>query len=256
MMRMDTVPVNSHISDEWRAKVQTYLTSQGLPASGPPRNPEASQEIFFMLHGEDDCCTDDIDYLDFYEAVARIYDESCFNPQLQMNIMALCATMIETFNPATVLEAGCTSGITTAFLAEQFPYISFVASDYSQEMIAVTDERIAKRGIGNIRTILAEHKELPNRIESQSVDMIIAEGSAPAPYETEEFVKFAESVLARIMAPNGIFISLSPPIQFDAPGLAEELKKIGFLPEGNIELVQHQEERLPPALLLMIRKKT
>lgn len=255
MQPMKSMPANSHISQEWRNKVQTYLTSQGLPASGQPRNPEASREIFFRLHGGDNCCDGDVDYLDFYDAVARIYDESCFNPQLQVNSMALCAAMIEMFEPRTVLEAGCTSGIATVFFAEQFPHTSFIGSDYSREMIAVTDERIAKKGIGNARTICTEHKKLPDHIENESIDLIIAEGSAPAPYETEMFMAFVGSVLVPIMAPDGIFICLSPPVRFDAACLAKELKKFAFQLERDIELVRHEEERLPPAVLLVLQKK-
>lgn len=254
MVHMNSMPSDAHVSDEWRERVQAYLISQGLGASGPPKNPEASQEIFFMLHGEDDCHTDDIDYLGFYDAVSRIYDESCFNPQLQVNSIALCAAMIETFEPRRVLEAGCTSGIATVFFAKQFPHISFLASDYSSGMIAVTEERIVKTRVSNARTIFAEHAELQIHVVPQSVDMVIADGSVPAPFEIEKFVAFVESVMAPIMMPGGIFISLSLPVSFDVKDLAKELKKTSYKVERDLELIRHGEKRLPPTLLLVLRK--
>lgn len=238
----------------WQKKVKKFLTSEKLPISGPAKGSGVIGEIFKNVYGDDVDIGSLYDYgdkgLKYFDALAPYYDTYCFFPEVEVDVMALVAERIQKFDPRTVLDAGCTTGIATVFFAEHFPSISFFASDYSEEMLARTEERIMRRGIRNIKTILADHENLIDYIEQNSLDMVVTMGSALPPFENS-FRDFS-SILQEIMAPGGIYISAVPPAEISPVSLAEKLHTLGFAPEGEIKILTWKHG--PLAYIFTLRK--
>lgn len=241
-------------SKMWQKKVKKFLTNEKLPTSGPAKRPEIIEIVLKEAYGSDADVYNLYNYgdegLTYFNALAPHYDAHCFFPEVEAGVMAIIAAQIQKFNPHIVLDAGCTTGIATVFFAEQFPNISFLASDFSKGMLTVTEERIKKRGISNIHTIHAEHSILIDYVDPNSLNMVITMGSA-SPLFHDSFEDFS-SVLEEIMTPGGIYISVTPPAEISPRILAEKLEKLGFAPEGEIKLLSWKHGAL--AYIFTLRK--
>jgi SAM-dependent methyltransferase len=64
--------------------------------------------------------------------------------------------LIDKYQPANVLDAGCGDALTTTKLAAAFPHIKFVGADYSASMVRNAQNNIEGAGIKNVRVLVQD----------------------------------------------------------------------------------------------------
>ncbi|MFD0710502.1 class I SAM-dependent methyltransferase [Paenibacillus sp. GCM10027626] len=104
---------------------------------------------------------------------ARIYIEEAEKYHLLISKQPLLHDVIEEVRPTTgldIVDVGAGTGRLTAVLASKAR--SIIAIDESAGMLEVNAKRLKELGLGNWRTIVAEHRKLP--LENASADLVVA----------------------------------------------------------------------------------
>lgn len=93
-----------------------------------------------------------------------------------------------------IVDAGCGTGLTACFLAELLPHAMVHAYDFSPEMLARTQQRVARRNLAErVHCFLADHELIYEHLAPASVDVLLTECSmcdipfyAPSPEDGDE----------------------------------------------------------------------
>ncbi|MBP7708647.1 class I SAM-dependent methyltransferase [Candidatus Pacearchaeota archaeon] len=113
----------------------------------------------------------------FYENVSQLVGQTSlydlFTSRFYDFIEWRLDNLLEVVNEHTrsVADVCCGTGLEAVFLAERFPNITVSAIDFSPGMIQRTNERVQRRGVTNLRSIVGNRDELP--LLANSVDLML-----------------------------------------------------------------------------------
>ena len=169
----------------------------------------------------------------------------------------------------TVLEIGCGTGTTALRLADRVSKL--VATDISDEMIAIARDKQAKEGCQNVEFVVADTPGVPG--QDGSYDAALA-------FNLVHLLRDRQPTLKRLYAllkPGGLFISKTPclaemnfllrlavPVAraigkapyvsfFDADDLESDIVSAGF---SIIERARHGSGKKDPRIFLVAQKPT
>ena len=113
-----------------------------------------------------------------YDARAEYFDEMLMcNYELEATITAYMLELCRREAAVQIVDAGCGTGLHLALLAENLPSAQIQAYDLSPGMVAVCQERLARRRIKNAQVLRAKHVELGRLMRAGRADCIIVKCS-------------------------------------------------------------------------------
>jgi len=195
-----------------------------------------------------------------YNALAPYYEFQLMTVfGIEVKTFAFLAEFIDTMKPKSVIDAGCGTGLTTAFLAKQFPDVNFFAYDIAGKMIRRAKARCRKLGLANMQLFLAEHLKISG-MPRDGFGLLIAKCAfggenavipeflnCPSPsmaqeefYNGDPTMQRWEATLAgfaRLLKPGGIFLDIGLACPDRDAAVWTLADRVGFEKDDSLETV-------------------
>ncbi|MBI4434069.1 class I SAM-dependent methyltransferase [Candidatus Uhrbacteria bacterium] len=163
----------------WRARIDQYYVEERVAAGYPPvLDPVTDERLYRAARtiNHRPWWTEE-DLLEINTALAPHWFPGIHQDRLHGAVLAELARCIRAWRPERVLDAGCGVGVDLAFVAQEFPEITFVGADLAPRMIEEASARIARRRLPNVELLVSAHRMLPLRLPKMDFDLVYTHGS-------------------------------------------------------------------------------
>jgi len=213
--------------DYYRLIQNFYQKEKGFE----PKRPKSDKRKAIAIYAEE--WKTEGELRDLYDRLAPLYFRFLFKPAIHGAVLAKVCTELQDTNPhSEILDLGCGIGLDTCFLATHFPNSQFIATDISEKMLKIAQDRAVRLGLNNISFLRSSHRELSSFLRGDSFNVAISNGSFF--WFDRQNLRDNISVVSALLKNNGIFILvITGNINLDA-ALQEKFNILNYsYPGGN-----------------------